>query len=356
MNSKILIVDDDPLGLTTLESTLDGQGYYITSASNGPTALKKADELMPDLILLDVMMPGMDGFEVCRRIRATPKLAEVPIIILTALDDRDSRLIGIESGADDFLSKPVDRQELRLRVHTIIRLNRYRTLLTQREDLRQMAERVVAAQEEERKRLSRELHDDLGQALIALALGLSSLKMELPMQNERLSKKLDDLIADTNQTINKMRLLAQNIRPTLLDTLGLRSALETYSREFSLRSDLPVIFEADPVMPEISDVYSITLYRTLQEALTNVVKHSNASQAWVELTVDEHQIVLTVQDNGSGFSTEEDSSRKGIGITGLRERLTLVGGELVVSSSATKGTIISAHLPMEKIHEAGEFV
>ena len=356
MSSKILIVDDDPFGLTTLESTLNGQGYNITSADNGLTALKKADELMPDLILLDVMMPIMDGFEVCRRIRATPKLAEVPIIILTALDDRDSRLLGIEAGADDFLSKPVDRQELRLRVNTILRLNRYRTLLTQREDLRQMAGRVVTAQEEERKRLSRELHDDLGQALIAHALSLRNLQSELPMQPDLLSARLDTLIADTNQTINKMRLLAHDIRPTLLDTLGLRSALEAYCREFSLRTGLPVLFEADLKLPEMSDVYSITLYRILQETLTNVIKHSNASQVWVELTIEEHQIILTIQDNGSGFSKEDDSSRKGIGIAGLRERLTLVGGELMVSSSSTKGTIISAQLPMEKIRGTGEFV
>ena len=347
MISKILIVDDDPLGINTLESILDGQGYDITSANHGAAALKKADELLPDLILLDVMMPGMDGFEVCRRIRATPKLAEVPIIILTALDDRASRLLGIEAGADDFLSKPLDRQELRLRVNMIVRLNRYRTLLTQRENLRQMAQRVVTAQEEERKRLSREIHDDFGQALIAHVLNLRSLQVEFPMQDELLGKKLNALIADTNQTLNKMRLLAQDIRPTLLDTLGLRAALETYCREFSLRSSLPVIFETDLNIPEMSDVYSITLYRTLQETLTNVIKHSKAKQVWVELTIDEHNIVLTVQDNGTGFS-EEASSREGIGIIGLRERLTLVGGELLISSSAVTGTIISARLPLEE--------
>ena len=354
MTSKILIVDDDPLGIQTLESILDGQGYELTSANNGVNALQKADGLLPDLILLDVMMPGMDGFEVCRRIRATPKLAEVPIIILTALDDRPSRLLGIESGADDFLTKPVDRQELRLRVNTITRLNRYRTLLTQREDLRQMAERVVAAQEQERKRLSRELHDDLGQALIAHALNLQNLQSELPIEPDLLSARLDILIADTNQTINKMRLLARDIRPTLLDTLGLRSALETYSREFSFRAGLPVIFEADLKLPEMSDVYSITLYRILQESLTNVIKHSQATQVWVELSIEEHNIVLTVQDNGIGFTVEEDASRTGIGLTSLKERLTLVGGELVISSSATKGTILSARLPLEEFHPIQE--
>ena len=354
MNSKILIVDDDPLGIDTLRSILEGQGYDITSANNGRTALQRADELLPDLILLDVMMPGMDGFEVCRRIRATPKLAEVPIIILTALDDRPSRLRGIESGADDFLTKPVDRQELRLRVNAIARLNRYRTLLTQREDLRQMAERVVTAQEEERKRLSRELHDDLGQALIAHALSLQNLQLELPLQPELLNSRLDILIADTHQTINRMHRLAHDIRPTLLDTLGLRSALETYCREFSFRTGIPAIFEADLKLPDMPDVYSITLYRILQEALTNVIKHSQARQVWVELYIEEQNIALTIQDNGIGFTIEEDNSRNGIGITSLRERLTLVGGALVISSSSTKGTIISARLPLEEFRQIKE--
>ena len=140
--SKILIVDDDPLGIATLESMFHNQGFEISKAQNGMNALKMAEQIMPDLILLDVMMPGMDGFEVCRRLRATPKLAEVPIIILTALDDRASRLQGIEAGADDFLTKSIDRQELRLRVKTILRLDRYRTLLTQQIGRASCRERV----------------------------------------------------------------------------------------------------------------------------------------------------------------------------------------------------------------------
>ncbi len=347
MQSKILIVDDDPAGIATLESILDGQGYEILSAQDGPAALHMADASMPDLVLLDVMMPGMNGFEVCRRLRAAPKLAEVPIIILTALDDRASRLQGIEAGADDFLTKPADRQELRLRVNTILRLDRYRTLLTQRENLQQMAERVVTAQEQERRRLSRELHDDLGQALIAHMLRLRSLQMEPPIQTGLLNRELEDLIADTNQTIQRMRQLAQDIRPSMLDTLGLRSALETYSREFGLRAGLPIHVEVDEKLPDLSDVYSITLYRFLQETLTNVIKHSKATQVWVDLIVDEHAIILTVQDNGIGFTSEDRSSGRSIGLSGLGERLMLVGGHLTITSAPAKGTIISAHLPLE---------
>ncbi|MBE0669889.1 MAG: response regulator [Anaerolineales bacterium] len=348
MSSKVLIVDDEPTALTTLEAILSGEGYQLEYAASGKIALEKAEQLLPDLILLDVMMPGMNGFEVCRRLRATPKLAEVPIIILTALDDRSSRLQGIEAGADDFLIKPVDRQELQLRVRTILRLDRYRTLSNQRENLRKMAEHVVNAQEQERKRLSRELHDDLGQALIAHMLRLQNLRATTPPRVEDLHRELDDLIADTNQTINKMRQLAQDIRPTMLDTLGLKTTLQNHCREYSIRTGLPVTLEIDEKLSELSDIYSIILYRFLQETLTNVIKHSKANHVWVELTLDEEEITLTVQDNGKGFTMDDSHTAKGIGLMGLRERLLLVGGNLVITSAPSKGTIISAHLPVNE--------
>ena len=135
MSSTILIVDDEPAGRHTLESILDGQGYRLEMAGNGLEALEKASQILPDVILLDVMMPGMDGFEVCRRIRNNPALAEIPIIMLTALDDRQSLLEGLESGADDYITKPYDRFELRARLLGITRLNRYRKLLDDRANI-----------------------------------------------------------------------------------------------------------------------------------------------------------------------------------------------------------------------------
>lgn len=128
----ILIVDDEPVGREVLASLLHQQDYKLIFADNGNDALLQAATHKPDLVLLDVMMTGMDGFEVCRHLRADRVLAEVPIILLTALDDRESRLQGIAAGADDFLSKPFDRSELRLRVQTITRLNRYRRLNEER--------------------------------------------------------------------------------------------------------------------------------------------------------------------------------------------------------------------------------
>jgi two-component system cell cycle response regulator len=128
----ILLVDDESASRQALEAVLDGQGYELHLAENGQQALEQAADLVPDLILLDVMMPGMDGFEVCQLLRTDPALAEVPIVLVTALDDRESRIQGLEAGADDFVSKPFNRAELRARVRTITRLNRYRRLLNER--------------------------------------------------------------------------------------------------------------------------------------------------------------------------------------------------------------------------------
>ncbi|QGX03763.1 response regulator [Beggiatoa leptomitoformis] len=130
--SCILIVDDEEIGRNTLESLLLMEGYQLEFANNGVEALKKAESVLPDLILLDVMMPIMDGYECCQHLRQNPLLAEVPVIIVTTLDSRDSLLRGIDVGADDFISKPFDRLELRARVRTITRLNRQRCLLNER--------------------------------------------------------------------------------------------------------------------------------------------------------------------------------------------------------------------------------
>ncbi len=132
IQGTLLIVDDEPGGREALEGLLLNQGYRLNFASGGAEALAATRELRPDLVLLDVMMPGMDGFEVCRQLRSDPLTAEIPVLLVTALDDRETRLEGISAGADDFISKPYDRGELRLRVKTIMRIGRYRRLLNER--------------------------------------------------------------------------------------------------------------------------------------------------------------------------------------------------------------------------------
>jgi signal transduction histidine kinase len=351
--STVLIVDDDLTARETLVAMLEGEHYDLQLAKDGAQALQLLEQIQPDLILLDVMMPGMDGYEVCRRIRSTPQLAEVPIILLTALDDRASLVRGIESGADDFLSKPADRRELTARVRTITRLNRYRMLMEQRENIRHMAEHTVAAQEEERQRISRELHDDLGQALTTHLLALRNLQEDLSLPAESMFERLQSLHDQSYEILVKIRRLARDLRPPVLDALGLKVAMQTYCTEFSRRTHLPVIFEADTSLPQFPDIYNITLYRILQEALTNIIKHSQASQVWVDLSMEDEFVNLTVQDNGIGFN-EDKTQSNGIGLTGLRERITIAGGTLNINSTPKHGTILSAQFSLSNHVKAKE--
>jgi PAS domain S-box-containing protein len=138
--STILIVDDDPGGRALLQGLLQAEGYKLLVASNGAEAMDLAVKHHPDMVLLDVMMPEISGFTVCQLMRQHPSLGEVPIIMLTALDDRASRLRGLESGADDFLTKPYDPTELKTRVQTITRLNRFRRLVEEKARYQQLVE------------------------------------------------------------------------------------------------------------------------------------------------------------------------------------------------------------------------
>ena len=135
--STILMIDDDPHAQVMLSTLLAQEAYRLCFAADGLTGLDQAAALLPDVILLDVMLPGIDGYEVCQRLRANPRLAEVPILMLTVLTDAASRLRGLQAGADDFLSKPFDRSEMIARLRVITRLNRYRTLLTERHKFQQ---------------------------------------------------------------------------------------------------------------------------------------------------------------------------------------------------------------------------
>lgn len=137
--STILIADDDIVARTALEMLLEPDGYELVFATDGPEALQKAEQLLPDLILLDVIMPTMQGFEVCQRLRENPKLGDLPVVMITGFSNRETRLQGIESGADDVISKPYDQVELRARIRTITRLNRYRRLLDSAEKLNRLA-------------------------------------------------------------------------------------------------------------------------------------------------------------------------------------------------------------------------
>src|SRR5512146_627272 len=135
MTARILVVDDVDLNVKLLEAKLAGEYFEVLSAADGSTALDIADLELPDIILLDVMMPRMDGFEVCRRLKANPRTADIPVVMVTALSDVADRLRGLESGADDFLTKPVNDIALFARVRSLVRLKRMMDELRLREEI-----------------------------------------------------------------------------------------------------------------------------------------------------------------------------------------------------------------------------
>lgn len=142
---NVLIIDDEPIVRTTLEALLAGQPYTLHFAKDGKEGLEMARAIKPDVILLDVMMPGMTGYEVCEILRGDDVLREIPILMITALDDRKSRLTGIRAGADDFISKPYDGIELLARLQGVLRLNRFRRIVEQRSQIEKMhAELLIA--------------------------------------------------------------------------------------------------------------------------------------------------------------------------------------------------------------------
>src|SRR5258706_2497564 len=135
MTARVLVVDDVELNVKLLEAKLSSEYFQVIPAYNGPTALELADSELPDIILLDVMMPGMDGFEVCRRLKANPRTTDIPVVMVTALSDIADRLRGLEAGADDFLTKPVNDIALFARVRSLVRLKRMMEELQLREEV-----------------------------------------------------------------------------------------------------------------------------------------------------------------------------------------------------------------------------
>lgn len=217
-----------------------------------------------------------------------------------------------------------------------------------REQLRRLTQQVVSAQEEERRRLSHELHDEAGQMLTALKISLDLIQADLPPESSAIHTMLSEASELTDITMDRLRALARNLRPQALETAGLNPTLEGLCREFARRVPTAVQY-AGVALPATPDMVNICLYRFLQEALTNIAKHAQATQVWVNLATSDHSIHLTVKDNGRGFDFQNwlavESHLKGIGLLGMRERLEALGGSLAVESQPGQGACLTARLP-----------
>ena len=216
-----------------------------------------------------------------------------------------------------------------------------------RERLLDLTQRVVLAQEEERGRLSRELHDEAGQALTALRISLGLIHDDLPTDAVSLRQRLDETMKLTESITDQLRFLAQALRPPGLEAAGLDSTLEGLCRGFYRRTKVPVEY-AGAELPRVPDTIGIHLYRFLQEALTNVSKHAQACRVRVALAHDSEVLSLSVEDDGVGFDVASTLGAKpqgGIGLIGMQERLDLLNGRLEITSQPGHGTRLLASVP-----------
>jgi signal transduction histidine kinase len=217
----------------------------------------------------------------------------------------------------------------------------------EKETLRQQfLEKVIAAQEAERQRLARELHDEAAQTLTALSLGLRRLQddQNLPLPQRKLA---EDLKSQTTGLASELHRLSVELRPSALDRVGLVGALEQYIQEFKRRYTLEAQFESDNLdQTSLSPEIETNLYRIIQEALTNVARHAQARSVSVLLQVRDGQIVTTIEDDGKGFDLAQAQKNGRLGLFGMQERAAMLGGSLNIEAAPGQGTTVFVKIPL----------
>jgi signal transduction histidine kinase len=200
--------------------------------------------------------------------------------------------------------------------------------------------------EEERIRIARQVHDELGQALTGLKLDLSLLGRHLPKGNRALHQKAHDLSACIDTTIQTVRRIATDLRPGILDNLGLVAAVEWQAQDFQLRTGIRCTTRMMATETMWNQDFSTTFFRIFQETLTNIIHHAGASEVEVTLTEDADSLLMVIRDNGRGISEEETASAKSIGLVGMRERAALLAGEVTFAGIPGQGTTVTVRIPL----------
>jgi signal transduction histidine kinase len=224
---------------------------------------------------------------------------------------------------------------------------RYREVVQAREELHLLSARLVAVQEEERRKLSRELHDEVGQSMSALLVELGNLASVLPPDNAVLNDRVQALKRLAENNVVVLRNLSLLLRPSMLDDLGLIPALKWQAREVARRSGIKIKVNAVDAADDLPDEYRTCIFRVVQEALHNVTRHAKASQATISVDRGERGVSVRIHDNGAGFQTQD----KGMGILGMEERIRHLHGSFRIESHPGEGTTVTVDLPLAPASE-----
>jgi signal transduction histidine kinase len=217
-----------------------------------------------------------------------------------------------------------------------------------RQELRALAGRLINAEEQERRRISRELHDGLNQKLACLAFDADGLRMVPFSSEDKIREQLFSLRTRIVELSKDVREISHKLHPSILEDLGLTAALHELCEEYSARDGIKVLFTAEAVPPAIPDEVAACLYRVAQEALHNVLKHAEAGSVQMNVTGDSGGIYLSIKDTGVGFDSEAGLRQPGLGIVSMKERVRLVQGEFSIHSQSGQGTEVRVFVPLPK--------
>jgi signal transduction histidine kinase len=343
--AKILVVDDEPKSLYALQELLSSLEQNLMVAQSGEEALKLALKHDFAVILLDVRMPGLDGFETAKLIRGRERSKQTPIIFLTAqADEMNSMFRGYAVGAVDYLMKPVVPEVLKSKVSIFVELHMKSERLRESEDkLRRLAAHLISVREEERAHIAREIHDELGQVLTGIKMEVGWLQKRI--KEPVLLEKCDSMAKLIDSTVQTVRKIATGLRPEMLDDMGLVAAVGWQAKEFQKRTGIRCRAKL-PVEAKYDLEISTCVFRIFQEILTNVARHARATRVDVELSVSEDRFNLEVVDNGVGIADSDLHGRKSLGLLGMQERAMLFGGEVGITGTPGQGTRVSVSIPI----------
>jgi len=364
VKADILLVDDEPKNLYALRELLAAPDCNLLLAGSGEEALRFALERDLALILLDVRMPRLDGFETARLIRGRERSRHTPIIFLTAAaEEFGSVFRGYEVGAVDYLIKPLVPEVLKSKVAVFVELYRQGAALTHEiaerraaeqrvreseEKLRALAAYLISVREEERAHVAREIHDELGQVLTGLKMDIAWLARQV--QDAALRDKTDSMARLVDSTIQTVRRIATRLRPEVLDEMGLVAAIGWQATEFQKRTGIRCRLTLPPESETFSEEVAVTIFRIFQEILTNVARHAHASRVDVVLRRNSERIELEVVDNGVGINTGGADRKLSLGLLGMQERALRHGGRVDVRGANGEGTRVSVSVPIGESH------
>jgi signal transduction histidine kinase len=376
-----ILVADDNADMRQYVARLLAEQYEVETVADGEAALEAARQRPPSLILSDVMMPRLDGFQLLKAIREDDCARRIPVVLLSAQAGEESRVEGMSAGADDYLIKPFSARELLARVSArleIVRLQgegeqRYRELAEslekqvearteqlehrtavlqkQSEDIRNLSARLLRAQDEERRHIARELHDSAGQTLTVLTINLAQLVEETKARSPEISEHVEESAALVQQLHNEIRTASYLLHPPLLDESGLVSAIKWYAQGVAERTGLKIDLEILPGFGRAQKEMELVVFRLVQECLTNIHRHSQSKSATIHLSRDADNLILEVRDCGKGISparlAEIQDKGSGVGVRGMRERVRQFDGKMSLESDLS-GTRVHVTIPISQ--------